>query len=146
MLSVRQGTSVYPKPLEDSNKDEENHLFEKLWASSKNFDKDHGVAAFGLKENELPQSIEAAGFTNISVNFISSVWYCPDSASFSKESALLQIEMNRVFALDSIKKALAIDPSALTVPEQERLASLINKRYDKRADDYLAGIKHLDMG
>ena len=145
VLSVRQGVSTYPEPWDVEDKDEESNLYKKLWANAGSFDKEHGVAAYGLKENELPKAMEVAGFTNVSVNFIHSVWYCPDSASFSKEYALLQIEMNRVFALHSIQKALAIDPNALTGPEQDRLAKLINKRFDKRVEDYLAGIKHWDM-
>jgi len=145
VLSVRTGLSVYPESWKNNEDNEENQLTKKAWATAENFDKNHGVAAYGLNENEIPKAMETAGFTNVAVDFIHCVHYCPDSSNFDETSATAQIEMNRTFALHSIKKALAISPESLTETEQKRLSELINIRFDKRINDYKAGIKHWDM-
>lgn len=121
------------------------HFSKKHGLQAEGFEKEHGVAAYELKEQQIPMAMEAAGFINVAVNFIHSVWYCPDSADVDRETAILQMEMNRTFSRHSVKKALAISPDSLTTAEQERLDKLINKRFDKRISDYLSGIKHWDM-
>jgi len=144
VLSVRNGLSVYPEAWLKME-GEEDELFKKAWAKAEGFDKQHGVAAYELNEQEIPKAMEAAGFVNVAVDFIHSVWFCPDSSNFDKTAALAQIEMNRTFAHHSVTKALAIAPNSLTNSEQARLAELINARFDKRVSDYLSGNKHWDM-
>jgi len=145
VLSVRTGLSAYPESWANTDDNEEDALNKKAWANADGFNKEHGIAAYPLKEQEIPKAFEAAGFADVAVNFIHSVWYCPDSSDVDKETAIKQIEMNRIFSHHSVKKALAITPEGLTGTEREQLTKLIDRRFDKRIQDYLAGVKHWDM-
>jgi SAM-dependent methyltransferase len=147
VLSVRTNLNVSPENWRSDNPDntEEMELLKKAWEKAGNFDKEHGIGSYEMKESDFPAALEKAGFLNVSVNFISVVPYAPDSADVSEELALQQINVNRIHTLSSMKKALNIAPGALSDSETARLIELINKRYDDRIDKYLNGEKIWDV-
>jgi SAM-dependent methyltransferase len=130
------------KPVEA----EEQALFDKLWAAvDPNIEKEIGVAAYELTEQEYPAALERSGFTDVGANFFTIVCYAPDSQGTSKEMALEQIETNRLSAIESVNKALRRAPDALTESERTELFRKINDRYDTRITQYRNGEKLWDM-
>ena len=124
---------------------EENELLEKAWENAGDFDKQHGIGMFSPKISDIPVALESEGFTNVNVNFISLVPYAPDNADTCQEFAIRQINTNRIHALSSMTKALNIAPDGLSETEKQRLAELINQRYDERIEKYLNGEKLWDI-
>lgn len=144
VLSVRTGLNVNPENWKQ-NTSEESRLLNKAWEKAGNFDKEHGIGMFEMKESDFPIALEKAGFKKVSVNFFSTVSYAPDNADISDELALKQINTNRIHALESMKKALRIAPDALSAAEVIHLTNLINQRYDNRVNKYLNGEKIWDI-
>lgn len=144
VLSVRTSMNVASENWKPDTS-EENELWNKAWGKAGDFDKAHGIGLFDLKENEVPAALEKAGFKNVNVNFISLVPYAPDNADVSDELALQMINVNRIHALASMKKALNIAPDGLSGAEEMRLMVLINQRFDDRVNKYLRGEKLWDI-
>ena len=144
VLCVQTGMTISPenwKPTES----EENDLLSKAWDKAGNFDKEHGIGAYGLRPDEILAALEKAGFTNVNVKFICAGWYAPDNADVSDEMAIEMINVNRLHTLSSMTKALNIAPDGLTKAEAMRLAELVNQRYDARVDMYKKGEKLWDV-
>ena len=144
VLSVRTSLNVTPENWNPTS-EEEIKLSNKAWGKAGNFDKEHGIGAFEMKESDFPIALEKAGFENVCINFISTVAYAPDSNDVCDELALQQINANRIATLESMNKALRISPDGLTADEITRLTELINKRYDDRVDKYLNSEKIWDI-
>ena len=144
VLSVRSRLNV-----KDNNwynmTDEERILMEKAWCKAGNFDKEHNIGEYEMDEHEYPIQLEKAGFQNVNVDFFTFVDYAPDNSSVSDETAIEQINCHRLHVLASLQKALNISPDALTSDEQQELISLINKRFDKRIEQYQSGEKLWDF-
>jgi hypothetical protein len=144
VLSVRTRLNVSPENWKPNDK-EETDLLNKAWEKAGNFDKEHGIGSFEMKESDFPIALEKAGFKKVSVNFISIVSYAPDNSDVNEELALQQINVNRIHTLSSMKKALNIAPDGLSEAETARLTDLINQRYDERINKYLSGEKLWDI-
>jgi ubiquinone/menaquinone biosynthesis C-methylase UbiE len=144
VLSVRTRLNVSPENWRP-NDSEESDLLNKAWEKAGNFDKEHGIGSFEMKESDFPIALEKAGFKKINVDFISLVPYAPDNADVNEELAIQQINVNRISTLSSMKKALNIAPDSLTDVEIKRLTELINQRYDERINKYLNGEKLWDI-
>lgn len=123
---------------------QEQLLTDKVWERAKEFDQTHGVGRL-ITECDLPKALEQAGFVHISVNFIAVTSYAPDNADCSRELALAQINCNRLHALESVNKAMRIDPEGLSDTEKNTLCALINERFDKRIALYKQGQKLWDI-
>lgn len=124
---------------------EEKELFEKAWSKAGDFDKENNIGAYELKEYDFPAVLERAGFYDVNVDFIAVSSFCPDNANISDETAAEQIETNRLHTLTSVEKALRIAPDGLSESEKSKLYDLINKRYDKRIEQYKNGEKQWDF-
>ena len=144
VLSVRTRLNVSPENWRP-NDSEEADLLNKAWSKAGNFDKEHGIGSFEMKESDFPIALEKAGFKNVNVDFISLVPYAPDNANVSEELAIQQINANRISTLSSMRKALNIAPDSLSEAEIQRLTELINQRYDDRINIYLRGEKLWDI-
>lgn len=144
VLSVRTRLNVYPENWW-SDDPEEKALLDKAWEPSKDLDKENGIARYEMKESEFPRALENAGFTNVNVGFIAVTSYAPDNADVGHDLALAQINDNRLCALSSMEKALRRAPGALTDAERNRLAALVNARYDRRVVLYERGEKLWDI-
>jgi ubiquinone/menaquinone biosynthesis C-methylase UbiE len=125
--------------------DDEKELFEKAWNKAGNFDKEHSIGAFEIDEHEYPKELEKAGFHDVNVDFFTVMDYAPDNSSVSDETAISQINTHRIHSIASVTKALNISPDALTGDERKTLFDLINRRYDKRIEQYKNGEKVWDF-
>ncbi|MDR2686871.1 MAG: class I SAM-dependent methyltransferase [Oscillospiraceae bacterium] len=142
VLNVNAGiNSEHWKPDETSP---EKELFDRLWAEA---DKNElsQVKKISLQPRDYPVYLEKAGLRDIHMEVISYAHYNPDSSGVSEETALEQINANRLSELCSVQKARAMAPAALTDAEYAHLVALINERFDERIRKYKAGEKLWDF-
>lgn len=144
ILSVRPELNINCNRL-DAPCEEEIYLSEKLWQAYTEFEKGLSICQYPLKEEEFVPLLEKHKFKNINIDFLTVMSYAPDNHSISDEMAIESINVNRLFALNSIHKAYKISPHTLSNSEYLRVLELINKRYDKRINSYLNDEKLWDM-
>lgn len=144
ILSVRPGLNINYNKLDTPCKEEE-YLTKKAWQKASEFEKSLNVCQYPLKEEAFMPLLEQHKFKHINIEFITVMSYAPDNDSISDEMAIESINVNRLFALNSIHKALKIDPTALSDREYHHVLELINKRYDERINRYLNHEKLWDM-
>lgn len=65
--------------------------------------------------------------------------YAPDNYLVSDEMAVEQINIQRMHSICSVQKSLNINSDALSKCEYDTLIELINKRFDKRINQYKRG-------
>jgi len=123
----------------------ESELFGKLWEAASQNENSH-IPRFSDSKRVWAQSMEKAGFADITVKVLAVVSYCPDSADVSREMALAMINEERLSALSSARKARIMAPDALADAEYAELESLIHQRYDERIAIYDRGEKLWDYG
>jgi len=119
---------------------EEQRLIDKLWREDGlKIDREMGVAAYEMTETDYPKALERAGFTQVDVQFFTTVPYAPDNASVPDDMAVAMIEANRMVALESVDKGLRRNPDGLPEEELDELYRLVNKRYNDRLAVYRKG-------
>jgi len=136
--------NINSEPWKPDETSPEKGLFDKLWAEA---DKNElsQVKMVSLRPRDYPVHLEKAGFLDIKMEVISYAHYNPDSSGVSEETAIEQINENRLSELCSVQKARAMAPDALTDDEYAHLVILINERYDERIRKYKAGEKLWDF-
>ncbi|MFT8310728.1 MAG: class I SAM-dependent methyltransferase [Sporolactobacillus sp.] len=122
---------------------EEQKLFEKAFQAAP--EAPIQIRKYPLSVSEYAPIMEKNGFRDINVNVMSLVSYAPDSADVPVERAIECINVNRLFMLNSMSKALNLNPAALTKQERSRLNELINHRFDERIHCYENGEKMWDI-
>lgn len=144
ILSVRPELNINSENWKPGS-GEENELLTNAWKANSDFKERLKVCQYPLKEHEILVLMEKNGFKNINIDFMSFVHYAPNNENVSKNIAIESINVNRLFTLNSMKKALRMNPTALTKKEYLKLEGLINQRYDKRILKYLNGKKLWDI-
>ena len=91
-----------------------------------------------MTEAELPASMEANGFTNVTTGY-AVINLTPDSAEYSKQFSEKIIEAGRQVALEAVECARSVDKI-----KRKAAASAINKKYDERLALFHAGKKQWD--
>ncbi|MCL2287498.1 MAG: class I SAM-dependent methyltransferase [Firmicutes bacterium] len=107
-------------------------------------DKKYNVGKFGCTEQELPQKMSAYGFNNIQTHYLG-INLTPDSGQYDKAFAVKMIEANRRVHLDSLEYLPHIAPNVLTNTELKKWKAEINRKYDKRIEQYISGEKQWDV-
>lgn len=123
----------------------EQALIEKAWNGSDRFPGSETIGTFEMDEHQYPRELEKAGFVHVNVSLFTVMDYAPDNASVSDTLAIEQIECRRLSNIDAVRKALHINPCALSQAEQFELLTLINARFDKRIAQYHAGERLWDF-
>lgn len=142
VLSVRRGINVLAPSISEQTE------FEKeIWNRTEKYyteaNKKYKVCAYPLNEAELPLTMEAHGFKNITTDYIA-INLTPDNPIYSKQIAYDMINANRKTALDGAETLLDIASDVVTVEEINELKRIINRKYDKRIELYDKGIKQWD--
>jgi len=83
------------------------------------------------------------GFKNIQTHYLT-INLTPDSEQFAKTFAIKMIEANRRVHLDSLEYLPHIAPDIITEEEIKKWAEEINRKYDKRIEQYVSGNKYWD--
>ncbi|MDR1329197.1 MAG: methyltransferase domain-containing protein [Oscillospiraceae bacterium] len=124
----------------------EKRLFDKLWdAVNDGVEKELHVGEYELSERGYATELEAAGFSEVELQFFTIIPYAPDNAGTPAELAEAQINEGRLAALSSVSKAARRAPGALSPAELAELELLINERYDARLTQYRRGEKLWDI-
>lgn len=119
---------------------EEKELFDKIWAAASENPKSK-IKRYEDGIETYFEYLVKQGFHDISIDAVAVVKYAPDCDTVSRESALEQINEDRVSELCSVKKARNMAPNALSEEEYRLLLDMINRRYDRKILQYENGEK-----
>lgn len=123
---------------------EEKELFDKVWtAASEN--PNSQIKRYENRSEKYFAYLAARGFHNISIEAMASVNYAPDCDNVNDEMARAQINDDRVSELCSVEKAYAMAPNALSKIEYQTLLDMINRRFDRKIQQYENGEKNWEF-
>ena len=123
---------------------EEKELFDKVWAAAS----DNPNSKIRRYENQAEKYfayLAAQGFHNIAIDAMATVNYAPDCDNVDDEMAQAQINDDRISELSSVEKAYKMAPNALSKTEYQTLLDMINRRYDKKIQQYQRGNKDYEF-
>lgn len=123
---------------------EEKELFDKVWAAAAD-NPNSRIKRFEDRPEKYFALLAAQGFHNISIDAMASVKYAPDCDNIDDETARAQINEDRVSELCSVAKAYAMAPNALSETEYQTLLDMINRKYDKKIQQYENGEKNWEF-
>lgn len=123
---------------------EEKELFDKVWQGAAQNPKSD-IKKYENSVEKYFEYIYNQGFKNISIDTVATVKYAPDCDNISHDMAIAQINNDRFSELCSVEKAYKMALDALTDEEYCLLLELINRRYDKRIEQYEKGEKIWDF-
>ena len=123
---------------------EEKELFDKVWAAASD-NPNSRIKRYEDRTEKYFAYLAAQGFQNISIDAMASVKYAPDCDNIDDETAQAQINDDRVSELCSAEKAYRMAPDALSETEYQTLRDMINRRYDKRIQQYESGEKNWEF-
>ena len=119
---------------------EEKALFDKIWEAASH-NPNSNIKRYEDRKEKFFSYLEAQGFHNISIDAMASVVYAPDCDNIDDEAAGAKINNDRISELSSAEKAYRMAPDALSETEYQTLLDMINRRYDKRIQQYESGNK-----
>jgi len=122
---------------------EEKSLFDKIWSEAEK-NQISNIKNYETEISNYFKLLEKFEFKNVMLDTLSAVQYCPDSANVNEELAISQINEERLSELCSVHKARNLAPTALTDSEFDLMIKMINRRFDKRINEYKHGIKKWD--
>ena len=122
---------------------EEKELFDKLWTEAEK-NENCNIKRYETDETRCFEYLHKYGFKDISAEAIAALKYAPDCANVSDEMAEAQINDGRITELSSVEKARRLAPDCLSPEEFASLLEMINRRFDKRIDQYRRGEKLWD--
>lgn len=123
---------------------EEKELFDKIWAAASN-NPNSQIKRYEDRTEKYFAYLAAQGFHNISIDAMACVNYAPDCDNIDGAMARAQINEDRVSELSSVEKAYNMAPDALSSTEYQTLMDLINRRYDKKIQEYENGKKNWEF-
>lgn len=123
---------------------EEKELFDKVWKAASD-NPNSQIKRYENRTEKYFAYLAAQEFQNISIDAMASVNYAPDCDNIDDEMAQAQINDDRVSELSSVEKAYRMAPNALSETEYQILLNMINRRYDKKIQQYKNGEKNWDF-
>lgn len=120
--------------------DADKPLFDRVWAAALLNPNSEPERYEGRPERYFAH-LHEAGFRDLSADAVAAVTYAPGCANVSRETALAQINEDRLSALCSAEKAYILAPDALSDAEYALLRAQINARFDERIAEYARGGK-----
>lgn len=119
---------------------EEKVLFDRVWAAAAGNSNSH-IKRYENRTEKYFAYLAAQGFHNISIDAMATVTYAPDCDNVGDEMAQDQINDDRLSELSSVEKAYKMAPNALTKTEYQALLDMINRKYDRKIQQYQSGNK-----
>jgi len=142
VLSARKGFNHFAPCLMEET-EFERELSERIDACFEGLNARLGVCGYPMSEQELPAAMEAHGFREISVDYLT-ISLTPDDPRYDRSTAVAMIEANRRMSLDCADNMRRIAPEVFSEEEIAALKQLRNERYDRRIALYDAGEKQWD--
>ena len=143
LLSARRGIQ-HPAACVREESAFETEIWERVDADFRCAAKENGVGAYALNEMELPATMEKYGFRDVETHYLA-INLTPDDPFYTPEEARDMINANRQNDLDNIERMESVAPGAVSKADRDRLARLVNERYDRRLALYAAGKKQWDV-
>ncbi len=143
LLSARRGIQ-HPAACVREESAFETEIWERVDADFRRAAKENGVGAYALNEMELPAAMEKYGFRDVETHYLA-INLTPDDPFYTPEEARDMINANRQNDLDNIERMESVAPGAVSKADRDRLARLVNERYDRRLALYAAGKKQWDV-
>lgn len=143
LLSARRGIQ-HPAACVREESAFETEIWERVDADFRRAAKENGVGAYALNEMELPAAMEKYGFRDVETHYLA-INLTPDDPFYTPEEARDMINANRQNDLDNIERMESVAPGAVSKADRDRLARLVNERYDRRLALYEAGEKQWDV-
>ena len=131
-LSARKGIQCTAPCLEMTS--EEKDFWESLSQAEDELEK-YGVGQFHMSEAELPASMEANAFRDVTTGY-AVIDLTPDATKYSDKMAEAMIEEGRQARLEAIRSAHS--------DHADKAILAVNNKYDERLRLYRAGIKQWD--
>lgn len=123
---------------------EEKELFDKVWAAAS--ENSHSqIKRYENRTEKYFAYLAAQGFCDISIDAMATVIYAPDCDNIDDKMARAQINDDRISELCSVEKAYRMAPKALDQTEYQTLLNMINRRYDKKIQQYENGEKNWEF-
>lgn len=119
---------------------EEKELFDRVWAAADKNPKSD-IKRYENRPEKYFEHLAHQGFRDLSIDAMATVKYAPDCANTPRETALAQINEDRYSELCSVEKAYTMAPDSLSDTEYAQLLSMIDRRYDKKIEQYERGGK-----
>jgi len=138
VLSSRKGINLSPACYEED--EYEKAFWEKVSRLDDSAER-FSVCKYPMTEAQLPATMEAYGFSAVSCGYATAD-LTPDDPKYSPEMALKMINALRFCAIEAAESVLSTMPDNVTAEEIDIIKAKINKRYDKRIEDRLAGKKY----
>ena len=107
-------------------------------------DEKYSVGKYGCTEQEMPLEMSKYGYKDIQTNYVIAN-LTPDSEQYDKDFAIKMIEANRRCHVDSIEYLPHIAPGVVTDDEMSKWEEEINRKYDKRIEQYNSSSKQWDV-
>lgn len=123
---------------------EEKALFDKVWEAASDSPNSR-IKRYENRTEKYFAYLAAQGFQNISIDAVAAVNYAPDCDNVSDEMARAQINDDRMSELCSVQKAYAMAPDALGENEYQTLRDMINRRYDRKIQQYENGERNWEF-
>ena len=142
VLSVRRIINLQAPVMRESSPLED-EIWKKVEERYGAFNREAGVGAYSIDEQELPLTMERHGFRDVSTRYLA-VSLTPDDPGCSQEMAYAIFEDQRQAGLESADNLLAIAPEAVTPADIAALKRERGERFDRRKTLYDRGEKQWD--
>lgn len=132
VLSARKGVTYEADCLKETVEEED------FWKSvdvSENILKTNGVGKYAMTEQELPASMEKAGFSDVSAGY-AVIPLTPDNPSIPKEVSGEIIQAKREMLLEAVRST--------NKSNAENICDIISMKFDKRLEMLQEGVKQWD--
>jgi len=134
------GTGVGSETWEPTDDSEEKELYDRISAeAAKNESKQ--IKRYDSNVSNYFNYLHKNGFTNISIDNMAFISYAPDFYNVTYETAIEQINAERLVELSSVDKARNLAPDCLSQEEFNVMLNMINRRFDTRIEKYKTGEK-----
>lgn len=117
---------------------EEKELFDKVWEAASHNSRSQ-IKRYEDRPEKYFSHLARKGFHDLSIDAVAVVKYAPDCDNVSDKMARAQINEDRMSEISSVEKAYAMAPDALTDAEYSLLLDGINRRFDRKIQQYERG-------
>lgn len=142
VLSARRGINIASSAITDAS-EFENELYQRTKEYYNLSDEKYLVGKYNCSEQELASEMVKHGFCRVETHYLT-INLTPDSEQYDRNFAIKMIEANRRVHLDSLEYLPHIAPGVVTDDEMIKWAEAINRKYDKRIQQYHSGSKQWD--
>jgi len=142
VLSSRKGINIVSDSVTEMSEFEK-EMYQKTEQYDRATNEKYDVGKYGCSEQELPLEMSRYGFQQVQTHYVT-VNLTPDSDQYDAEFAVKMIEANRSVHLNSLESLPHTAPGVVSDAEMKKWSEAVNRKYDKRIEEYRSGDKRWD--